>query len=448
MKVRIFAALAAAAVSGSTAAAAAPHIPRLEVPHPCPEAAGFTCSTLVVPLDWRGRAAGTLRLAVAESDNRNAPRGVLVLLAGGPGQAGLPLLGRVHRILAAEEAAYRIVVYDQRGTGAGALRCAWLQAAMGASDLYPPLAEAVRDCARRLGARRRYFGTDDVVADMEALRRALGAPRWVVDGISYGTFVAERYALAHPGRVTGLVLDSVVPHAGGFDLGVAETRATARILRDVCGDSCVANLAAAVHRLHDGPLLLDALTTDSIIDPTFSADTDVPAALASARNGDIVPLEQFLGTMHSDDSIPAEALDQGLHASALCADWRFPWGDSAAPLTRRVAKLRRAVARLRPADLYPFDRDTALRNGFVGQCLPWPPSPPTAAPPPDAKIRVPALLLNGDHDLSTPLEWARQELRLVPRGRLVVVHGAGHSVQSRAVSNAGRAAVASFLRGR
>jgi pimeloyl-ACP methyl ester carboxylesterase len=60
---------------------------------------------------------------------------------------------------------------------------------------------------------------------------------------------------------------------------------------------------------------------------------------------------------------------------------------------------------------------------------------------------VPTLLVNGDHDLSTPLEWARQELALTTRGKLVVVPGAGHSTQSRAASDAARSAVASFLLG-
>ena len=58
---------------------------------------------------------------------------------------------------------------------------------------------------------------------------------------------------------------------------------------------------------------------------------------------------------------------------------------------------------------------------------------------------MPTLLVNGDHDLSTPLEWARAELKLIPKGRLVVVPGAGHSVQSRAFSDVGRRAVADFL---
>jgi pimeloyl-ACP methyl ester carboxylesterase len=58
---------------------------------------------------------------------------------------------------------------------------------------------------------------------------------------------------------------------------------------------------------------------------------------------------------------------------------------------------------------------------------------------------VPVLLLAGDHDLSTPLEWAREEAAHAPRGHLIVVHGSGHSVQSQAPP-AVRRALAAFLR--
>jgi pimeloyl-ACP methyl ester carboxylesterase len=43
------------------------------------------------------------------------------------------------------------------------------------------------------------------------------------------------------------------------------------------------------------------------------------------------------------------------------------------------------------------------------------------------------LLLAGEQDLSTPLEWARQEARTAPQGRLMIVPGAGHSVQLQAI---------------
>ena len=414
--------------------------------HPCAGASGYTCATLDVPLDHAHPGRGTLHLRVGMGNNMNAPHGVLVVLSGGPGQPGLPIIhGYVSRALAAEQHQYRIVVLDQRGTGAGALDCKALQREMGSSDLTPPKASAVRACARKLGTRRQFFGTDDVVADLDDLRRALGVDRWSLDGISYGTYVGERYGLAHPSHVAKLVLDSVVPQVGETDLGVAEFAAVRRVLRSVCGGSCVADLAAVVRRDPLGPQLFDALTFDSIADPTYRKLWNVPAALHAAARGHRKQLDRFLAAALRYQRYPASLLDQGLHASTLCADWRYPWGTSAAPLAGRSAKLRAAVARIRFSKLYPFDRRTASGNGFVRQCLPW--APTRATPLPHGKLRVPALLVNGDHDLSTPLAWARQQLARTPHGKLVVVPGAGHSVQSRAVSEVGRRAVARFLLG-
>jgi pimeloyl-ACP methyl ester carboxylesterase len=435
--------LAAFAVAGSASAGRT----ALHGSHPCPGATGYTCATLDVPLDRAHPARGTLHLQVGMGDNVHAPRGVLLVLSGGPGQPGLPILdGYVSRALSAERSQYRIVVFDQRGTGAGALDCKALQRQMGSSDLTPPTARAVRACAHQLGARRAFFGSDDVVADMEALRQALGVEKWSLDGISYGTYVGERYGLDHPSHVSKLVLDSVVPQVGLIDLGVAEFAAAKRVLHSVCGTRCVTDLADVVRRDRLGPQLLDALTFDSIADPTFRKFWDVPAALRAARRGNRQPLNRFLAAASEfQKDTPAAALDQGLHASALCADWRYPWGNSAAPLAGRAARLRAAVARIPAKKLYPFDAQTASGNGFVRQCLPWTPTAPT--PLPHGKLLVPTLLVNGDHDLSTPLAWARRQLALTPHGKLVVVPGAGHSVQSRAMSNVGRAAVAHFLLG-
>lgn len=420
--------------------------PSLRDSAPCAGVTGYTCSTLDVPLDRTGRRPGTLHLRVGAADNAKAPRGVLLVLSGGPGQPGLSLLDRfVDKALAAEKETYRIVVLDQRGTGGGALDCEAMQQQMGASDLYPPTAAAVRACAAQLGDRRQFFGTDDVVADIEALRRALGVDKIALDGISYGTYVGERYALAHPDHVSKLVLDSVVPHVGLSDLGVVEFRGTARVLRSVCGNACVNDLAAVVKRYHDGVDVLDALTTDSIVDPTYTTVFDIPQALRAARNGAPGLLESFIVSMHAGDQAPADALDQGLHASTLCADWRYPWGTSAAPLAGREAALNRAVAKLPARVLFPFDRKTASGNGFIRQCLPWAPTPPT--PLDRGNITVPTLLVNGNHDLSTPLEWAKQELARTTNGKLVVVPGAGHSTQSRSVSDVSRRAVAAFLNG-
>jgi pimeloyl-ACP methyl ester carboxylesterase len=434
--------LASAVLAGLFAATGTAARPGLHDAAPCPGVTAFTCATLDVPLDHFGKHAGTLRLRVGAADNTKAPRGVLLVIAGGPGQPGIPVLDRfLPTALGPELHDYRVVVYDQRGTGAGALNCPELQTAMGSSDLTPPPAVAVRACATKLGDRRRFFGTDDVVADMESLRTALGVKTWTLDGISYGTYVGERYALAHPDRVRKLVLDSVVPQTGLTDLGTAEFHAANRVFGVVCG--CEDDLARVVRRYHVGPQLLDALTLLSIVDPTYRTAFDVPQLLTEALGGNPQRLYTLLQLARSWQEAKAGELDQGLHASALCADWRYPWGDSSAPLRGREAKLDGAVAKLPDDSLYPFDRATALGNGFVRQCLPW--APTAATPLPHGKLTVPTLLVNGDHDLSTPLEWAREELALTTHGRLVVVLGAGHSVQSRAVSNLGRTAVKRFL---
>ena len=224
-----------------------------------------------------------------------------------------------------------------------------------------------------------------------------------------------------------------------FDVVMEKIRAIGPILEEN------ANESEEIGRLN--PAIFDALTLLSIVDPTYVSAFDVPGLLHDARNGNAAGLLQLLQTAREWEVTPAPSLDQGLHASALCADWRYPWGDSAAPVAGREAKLAAAVARLPASAFYPFDRRTALDNGFVRQCLPWSPTPPTPLPPRGAKLQVPVLLVNGDHDLSTPLEWARKELALAPHGKLVVVPGAGHSVQSRGVSDAGRQAVAAFLLG-
>ena len=109
--------------SAATRAAVAPAPARLTGTHPCPDQPEFSCSSLRVPVDHAGQAGGRLALAVGVASGRPAPRGVLLFLTGGPGQPGIPLLTRIQSRLGAAIAGYRLVMFDQRGTGAGALDC-------------------------------------------------------------------------------------------------------------------------------------------------------------------------------------------------------------------------------------------------------------------------------------------------------------------------------------
>jgi pimeloyl-ACP methyl ester carboxylesterase len=440
---------AASGCSGSAAGPSAALRPAgLHAVRPCPGIPAFRCGTLSVRLDPSGSVPGRLSLRVAVSDVAAAPRGVLVVLTGGPGQPGVPFAARLASRLGPALRGYRLVMFDQRGTGAGALKCPALQQEMGASDLAVPTPAAVRSCAAAIGPRRRFFATADTVADIEALRNALGVTRLTLDGVSYGSYVAERFALAHPAQVSRLVLDSVVPSWNADPLQLASMRATATVLRAVCAAQRCAvdparDLATVVRRYHDGPALLDTLVAMSIGDPSFPG---VPAVLAAAAAGHPAALSALSARVHAGDAAPAGELSQGLHASTLCADMPMPWGGPHTPLAGRPAALARSVARLTTAQVWPFDRATAAGNGIIRTCLSWPPTPAPPAGTPRAGLpSVPVLLLAGGRDLSTPLAGARAEAALAPGGRLFVLPAAGHSVQNRAAGNPAQAQVARFL---
>jgi len=449
--------LAAMAIAGSVASGCTRSVPRMPQPQPagllgvrpCPGITGFSCGSLSVRLDPYGGAPGRLSLRVAVADVATAPRGVLLFLTGGPGEPGIPFVPRIVGRLGPALRGYRLVMIDQRGTGAGALDCPALQRQMGASDLTVPTAAAVRSCAAAIGPDRRYFATADTVADIEALRAALGVSRLTLDGVSYGSYVAERFALAHPDRVSRFVLDSVVPTWNVDPLQLAGMRETATVLRDACaaqrcGSDPAADLATVVRRYHDGPALFDTLVAMSVGDPSFPG---VPGALHAAAAGQPGALRALMARVHAAEAVTAGELSQGLHASALCADMPMPWAGPGTPLASRAAALARSVARLTTAQVWPFDKATAAGNGFIQTCLYWPPVPvPAAAAAARPRLpRVPVLLLAGGHDLSTPLAGTRAQAALAPDGHLFVVPTAGHSVQNRAAGNPAEGEVARFL---
>lgn len=404
-----------------------------------------------MPLDHAGQSQGNLRLAVGVQQLAHPALGVLLFLTGGPGQPGVPLIRHVVSRLGSALAGYRLVMFDQRGTGAAALPCPALQAAAGSSDLAVVPAAAVASCARAIGPARRYFSTPETVADIEALRVALGVRRLTLDGVSYGSYVAERYALTYRNRVARLVLDSVVPQQGVDPLYVAAIRATARVLRNACAQQgCqwdpARDLSTLVSRYRDGPQLLNALVAESVAVPSFS---EVLAPLHAAAEGHPDALDQFLTALPGYESAPAAELSQGLHESTLCLDLAPPWNPDASA-NERALTIKRAVARLPAGSLFPFDRATASGNGLAQGCLQWPPTePPTVYDgDPSAELPpVPVLLLAGERDLSTPLSWAREEAAKAPDGKLVIVPGAGHSVQTLAHDPRMRNILIQFLAG-
>ncbi|MFC0627877.1 alpha/beta fold hydrolase [Kribbella deserti] len=429
--------------------------PKLENPQPCAETPGFTCTTLRVPIDHRRPNGRRLELSVAAADNADAPRGVLLLLAGGPGQPGVSLVNRIRTYFdPAVLAQYRLVMFDQRGTGPKGINCQELQKSVGGSDWLTPAAEAVTACSRQLGDDRHFYRSTDTVADIEWLRRALGQQRLTVDGVSYGTFTGAHYALSHPSRVRALILDSVVPFTGIDPFSVDLLASTRKVLAAACAKdpACttdpVADLAWLIRngQIDGKPInginFVESLSVASVssVNPAFRG---IPKMLNDARNGDTARLKTLLERFTTLGT-PADQLSAGLHLATLCADMRLPWGSSETPLALRPAALDRAVARLDPAELYPYDVRTARAMLLIEGCLRWEPArASTYSKLP--RLVPPTLILHGTNDLFVPVEGAEWTKRQAPRGELVVVPGGGHGIQGSPADPAGKNAVRSFL---
>ncbi|MFC4908343.1 alpha/beta fold hydrolase [Actinomadura gamaensis] len=469
---RIVAALGCGFVVAASAPAAHATAQGFHDRHPCADddgavQPGFTCWKLTVPLDHSGRTRGTLDLQVGVADAPAKPKGTLLFLTGGPGQEGVALLRRITSRMPEVFGRYRLVMLDQRGTGPlGAVDCPAMQAQVSGSDSAPATPDAVDECIRLLGDRARFYGTDQTVGDLEDVRRALGVDTMTVDGVSYGSFTAARYAIAHARHVSKLILDSVVPHhwtvAG--DLNLVGLTAQPRVLRDACkaapacGFDPARDLATLVRRRtpSGGLALFGDVVGYEFLDPTYRNPDPIPGsglpgdligALHQAVAGDTRRLDAIEAVMTPADGTPASQQSAGLHAATLCEDLRFPWGTSATPNELRRPFLDRTARTLPPSATWPYTTAVALAQSSVQTCLRWPAEPPNSNP--SGRLpAVPTLILNGDRDLSTPLEWARQELAASSAGTdLVIVKGAAHSIQNREPAHAGRDAVTKFLLG-
>ena len=99
----------------------------------------------------------------------------VVFLHGGPGSGCNPTQRRFF-----DPAHYRIILIDQRGCGR----------------------------SRPVGAVEQNT-TNDLIADIEAIRTTLEIDKWLVFGGSWGSTLALVYAIQHPTKVTGLILRGI-----------------------------------------------------------------------------------------------------------------------------------------------------------------------------------------------------------------------------------------------
>ncbi len=474
---------------------------------PCAETQEFSCATLGVPLDRAGTLAGTVALSVERLQVGPAPTSsAVVALAGGPGQAALPLAQASARLIAPALDGRDLLVFDQRGTGtSGPLSCAALEG----DEPFGAIGQAFERCAQQLGPARGAYTTQESVADIEALREAAGYQKLVLFGVSYGTKVALEYAERYPQNVEALLLDSVVPPERDDPFTLATFKAMKPVFEELCSNrACagitanplgdIARLAALLQKHALNGYVFDGsghrhratLSNVDLLNLIDAGDLNpalralLPAAVQSALHGDPAPLLRLnllseglipnlpgsalraatagaprhtppltqIGPAHADlrsvsphSDASSDGVNEALFVDTTCEEASFPWQRSA-PASTHLTEALGALHALPASDFYPFDASVAWADSVVPGCAQWSnvaPAPPAIAPLPD----VPTLILSGAQDLRTPTSGAEAVAARIPGSQLLVVPYTGHSVLGTEFSGCAQAAVKTFFAG-
>jgi pimeloyl-ACP methyl ester carboxylesterase len=439
-------------------------------------APAFSCTTVPVPLSRTGLAPGALSLSLERKQASPTQSKTAVLaLAGGPGQAALPLGEFIAKALAPALGTRDLLVFDQRGTGASdPLSCGALNSFGGGTA-----SVAFEHCALEIGPARGGYTTQESVEDIEAIRQAAGYEKLVLYGTSYGTKVAEEYAERYPQHVESLVLDSVVLPDGPEPFSIPTFQAIGSVLDELCSDNAcsgitanpVADIASLTAKLRKAPLsgsVYDGsghrhnftLNESGLLGILQAGDLNpalralLPAAVRSALRNYPDPLLRLeLLAEGLTPNVPggrpieesSEGIDEALFVTTTCEEMPFPWQRAAAPATR-LAEATGALHALPSTDFYPFDAATALNSSLISACAGWPDAS-AASVVPNVLPNVPTLILSGAQDLRTPTSNARRVAALIPDAQLLVVPFTGHSVIGSDFSNCAALAVTTFFAG-
>jgi pimeloyl-ACP methyl ester carboxylesterase len=399
------------------------------------------CGTVSRALD-PARESGVrieLHFAVLPALARNKKPDPVFFLAGGPGQSAMALAGPVSRMLARFGHRRDIVLVDQRGTGRSApLDC-------GEEDTLLPLRELV-DAQRQLERARaclqvlqalphgdlRHYTTTLAMADLDAVRRLLGAERVNLVGASYGTRAALEYMRLYPQHVRRVVLDGVAPPDMALpDASAPDAQASFDALLKSCEQDPVCRtrhaqlrqtwqtLLASLPRTVSVPHALTGqseslqLTRDMLLGMVRAAlytpttASALPAALAEAQQGRFAPLVGLSSALAAARG-SSTTLAQGMHFSVVCAE-----------------DLPGTAGTVQPA----ADFGQGLAPLYREVCAFWPRGAVSAAFRELPTAPAATLLLSGGIDPATPpRHGARVAHALGAKARHEVVPNAGHGL--------------------
>lgn len=416
------------------------------------------CAPFTVPENWAapgGKHIG-LRLALIRSHAAHPAPDPVLYLAGGPGQSAIDTWPDLAPALDDVLAHRNVILLDQRGTGGSTPLTCPAAAPAGTASAARAHATRVAATARTTTAAKRMaaaeaqtraclaalrkhgldpadFTTTQTVRDLAALRRALGDPQFDLVGVSYGTRVAQQFAMRHPGAVRSMVLDSVVPDTLilGQDFGVNLDQALRKdfalctaepACRKVFGDPWTTLLQLKKRLAKNTPEVRfrapddfaprqQPLTPDRLVglvrlyaySPLTAAL--LPLTLHAANQGHYGPL--LAQSRFISESLQ-HSLNDGLQLSVVCSE-DAPWlkatpREAATLLGDRYIRQLQAQCAIWPRGAVPADFHQPLRGA------------------------MPTLILEGQFDPVTPPRYGDAVLKGLSDARLLIAPGQGHNV--------------------
>lgn len=396
------------------------------------------CGTYTVPEDRAAPGGRKIALNIAwlqPTERGRAQPDPVFFLAGGPGQSAVDSFPGLNPVFKEVRKQRDVILVDQRGTGkSNPLSCAPPE---GDEDDYDPSPEAMQahaaSCVEALSKKAdlRHYTTTDAVADLEDVRQAIGAEQINLVGVSYGTRVAQQYAMRHPAATRSIVLDSPVPNTLGLGNIFARNLDDALALqfglctkdpacRDKLGDPR-AELDVLLNRLRANPVQVDYrdATSGEVKQGTLRAETVaglvrmyaymplasglLPKLIHEANAGRYANLMALSKMLVGDVK---ESMALGMQLSVVCSE------DAASMVVREQ------------------DAGTVLGNllpvGMAAMCKAWPRGRVPADFNQPLATKVPALVLAGEFDPVTPPRYGKEIVKTLPNGRLFVLKGVGH----------------------
>lgn len=448
---------------------------------PCAENPDFTCVTIQVPLNHFDTSnQETVDVVFAVQPALGERYGMFVqAFPGGPGGEGISNATTSFFSDGILEH-YDIVFFDQRGVGlSDPLACPSAyadnfldylnetdQAGIEGYDT-PEEQQAAIDSARafvetcvaEMGidpTKLNFYGTNQVAEDLESFRLTVGDEKFWLYGVSYGTAVAQTYAVAHPERLAGLILDGTIDMTlTGEEGALAQEKAFNDVLVAVLqacdqDEACAAEMGGDALSVYDNlaaqvsetPIYYELpLPTGEKVNRTFTFNQlEFTAAyqmysiggrmlflraLAAAKQGDMVPMARLLHEQASLDPATGAYLGDPTFSDTMfysvnCTDDSYYGGTQDERIAQVIEEGQNSngtVPRL----------DGSIYTGL--SCAFWPSAPKQVIDrEPLVAENIPTFVLNATLDPATPFQQGKSVFERLDNGYHLYVEGGPHSI--------------------